>query len=152
MSTNPEEKNMESSWKTIMMTLIKDFNSTNVDCTRLDIVHQIFDFMVQDLSWKTESVSKFLLIVTKKLTEFKHDLTLHPTQREYFRLIEERMGVLKYCCAKTVAGYRCGNIISMNKKHDYCHTHSKKIKKLSRKINGAISISSDMSFLISEYT
>jgi hypothetical protein len=107
--------------------------------------------MVQDLSWKNDNDNKFLLIVTNKLTEFKRTLTLPPSEREYFRLIEERMGFLRYCCANTVAGYRCGNIISISGKHDYCHTHSKKIKKISRQINDTIYISSDMSLLIAEY-
>ena len=140
-------------WKSNVKSLIDSFKYETSTEGRLSIFHKIFDFVTLDLLWTTsndEDHTKFMKTMIKKLGELKKDDNISMSEREYFRLIEERLGIFKYCQAKTLTTYRCSKKISIHSKHIYCDIHTRKIKKLSKEIN-KILLHSDASMLIAEY-
>jgi len=156
MSTATETKNIDMvSWQAKLSILLDDFKNTRGVDNRLVVLHQIFDFLVYDLSWKktdivkAENISEFLSAISARLAVFKNDQTIQLSEREYFRSIEERLGFVKYCHGKT-DGYQCSN--SINGKHPYCNIHLLLNEKYAKEIDNTVYISLDVSTLIAQYT
>jgi hypothetical protein len=156
MSATSQTKNIGKStkidhptWLATLRMLIIDFNNSD-NRNRISVIHQIFDFLASDLSWKKKD-SKFVQTVFNKLAEFKKSVDVGPKEREYFRKIEEKIGIFRYCCANTIRGYQCSNTVCMGGKRNYCQTHYHRNNRISKKINKHSSIGPDMCNIISEY-
>ena len=156
MSTTDETKNIDASkearstWVTTMRILIKDFSVSFTHTNRLNAIHKVFDFLASDLSWKKKD-SGFVVAVINKLEAFKKDSNIGPEEHEYFRKIEEKLGIFRYCCATTTIGYQCSNTVVIDGKRNYCHTHVRRNNKVSKELNKQLPIGLDVSRLISEY-
>jgi hypothetical protein len=163
MSTTDETKNIaksakevesakdaRSTWVSIMRILIGDLRSSFIYTDRITSSHKLFDFLASDLSWKIKD-SRFVVIVIDKLAEFKKDSSIGPDEREYFRKIEEKLGILKYCRATTTIGHQCSNTLAIDGKRNYCNTHVRRNNKVSKELNKRLPIGLDVSRLISEY-
>jgi hypothetical protein len=157
MSTNDETKNIDSiskearsTWVSIMRILIKDFNTSFTDANRLAVIHKIFDFLSSDLSWK-KTDSGFVVAVIDKLATFKKDSAIGPEEHEYFRKIEEKLGIFRYCRATTTIGYQCSNTLAIDGKRNYCNTHVRRNNKVSKELNKRLPVGLDVSRIISEY-
>jgi hypothetical protein len=142
------------SWQAKLSVLLDDFKTTHGIDNRLVVLHQIFDFLVSDLAWKktdivkVENIEGFLSAISNKLAVFKNTQTIQPSEREYFRSIEERLGIIKYCHGKT-DGYQCSN--SIDGKHVYCNAHLIINEKYAKEIDKTVYISLDVSILIAQY-